>query len=74
MGAIGTAVTIPGSVTINWTVGCSVGVAITGCGVSCEVMGVTNGVSTIGASAVIKVGVTSNVGACATSPCVGVGG
>ena len=44
------------------------------CGVTCAGIGDTSGVSMSGASAVMKVGVASSVGASATSPCVGVGG
>ena len=73
IGAIGIAVTIPGSVTIKATVGCGVGVKITSCGVTSAGNGVTNGVSRIGASAVMKVGVTSSVGSNAISGGVAVG-
>lgn len=73
IGAIGIAVTIPGSVTIKATVGCGVGVKITSCGVTSAGIGVTNGVSIIGACAVMKVGVTSSVGSNAISGGVAVG-
>jgi len=49
IGAIGIAVTIPGTVTIKATVGCAVGVLTTSTGVSNAGIGDTSGVSTIGA-------------------------